>query len=100
MADDREPESEAAIAPPRAPLLLAKAIEDVRQELWRDADAAVGDAHLDMRPGFNEAQDDASTFRRELGRVREQVPHHLLQPLWIAGNRRRVRVDRGLEADV
>src|SRR5207247_2379650 len=86
MAHDREAEAEAAVATRARALRLAKAIEDVRQELRTDAGARVrhDDACL-ARPGF-EHHVDATARWRELDRVRQEVPDDLLEA---------VRIDRG-----
>ena len=44
MADDREPEPDTAVRACRRAVGLAKALEDVREEFGRDADAGVADA--------------------------------------------------------
>lgn len=48
MADDGQPEAEAAVAPRRGGVGLPEALEDVRQPLRVDADALVAD--LDAQP--------------------------------------------------
>jgi hypothetical protein len=51
----------------------------VRQEFARDAAAAVFDRDLHGARAADHADVDAPAVRRELDRVMEQVPEHLLQ---------------------
>ena len=73
---------------------LSKTVEDVRKETLVDADAGVRDDQLVhvCAPVHGEGHGPAG--RRELHGVREQVPDHLLQPVRIAGGRRRRRESR------
>ena len=43
---------------------------------------------------------ELAALRREFGRIRQKVPHHLLQPLEIARHRTGMRVEYGLNPDV
>ena len=74
-----------AVLARRTAVGLPETFEDVRQELRRDADAAIlhVDAHLAIVDGAT--QPDLATRRRELHRVGEDVAKHLLQPLGVAG---------------
>src|SRR6185503_14066597 len=80
VTHDRQPEAEPAIWPRRPGLGLAEALEDVRQEGSLDADAGVGDEEIDGAVALDPAQSHRhhAAARRELDRVGEQVPHHLL----------------------
>ena len=95
MADDRQPEPEPAVAPARAaPSADGTARTRTAETRAAMPDAGVGDAHLDVRARPREPQPRRGPpSRRELDRVREQVPHHLLQAVRVAGDRRRVRFD-------
>ena len=98
MPDDREPEAEAAGLARRSGIRLAKALEDVRQEIGADADAGVADDDLDVRVDALEPHLDPAALRRELDGVGQQVPHDLLQPIGIARDRTDARIEDGLEA--
>src|SRR5207247_10007413 len=100
VAHDVEPEPEAALRARRARVGLAKALEHVREELPRDAGAAV--AHGDDRARIValQAHVNAAADGRELDRVDQQVPDHLLQPARIALNRPGVGVDGRPQPDV
>ena len=91
VADDGEPETEAAAPPRRGAVGLAERLEDVWQEARRDALAGVGDANLRLAAGLNDVHVDAPAGRGELDGVREEVPHHLLEAVGVAedGDRRR-----------
>src|SRR5438128_3708762 len=77
----REAEPEAAVRARARAVALAERLEDVRNELRRDPDARVGDDDLDARLGARETHAHAAARRRELDRVREQVPDDLLQTI-------------------
>ena len=78
MAHDREAEAEPGLGARGRRVSLTEAVEDVRDELGVHAFAGVGDVDLDVRVDAGERQVDAPAFGRELHRVGEQVPHHLL----------------------
>src|SRR5439155_13066258 len=98
MTNDREPESQTAVGTRARAVGLPEAIEDVRQELGRDA--AAGVAHAKLRLGARplEADRDASVARRELDRGGEEVPDHLLQAGTVS-RERTGRVELRLERD-
>ena len=81
VLDDRQAETEAAVPARGGRISLLKALEDMREDVGRDALAAVGD--LDVRvtvhtPAATHAR--VPSRGRELDGVADQVPHHLLQP--------------------
>src|SRR5258705_12012543 len=84
VADDRETEADAAVRAGRAAVRLAKALEDVRQEIGRDADARIADDDFDVRVDALDADLHDPLFRCELHGGRNEVPHHLLQAVWDA----------------
>ncbi len=100
VADDRETEADAAVRARRAAVRLAKALEDVRQEIGRDADARIADDDFDVRVDALDADLHDPLFRCELHGVRNEVPHHLLQAVGIAGNRAGAGIENRLHADL
>jgi hypothetical protein len=64
FADDREAEAQAAVRPGGRVVRLPEAIEDVRQQLGRDARARVADADLDDVAVGPDVEADAPTARR------------------------------------
>ena len=86
VADDGEAQPETAGLSRRASVGLAKALEHMRQEIRPDADARVADDDLDVRVHAFEAHLHAAVLRRELHRVRHEIPDDLLQTTWIAGH--------------
>src|SRR6185436_16410811 len=82
----REPDAEPAELARRAGVRLPEALEDVRQVLGGDADAAVLHADHDRPVVAPRAQRDSAARRRELDRVRQQVPQDLLQPIAIGAD--------------
>ena len=100
VAHDGEPEAEPAVAARGGAVELAEAVEDVRQELGRDAGAVVGDDDLDVGVDPLEADLDLPRLGRELDGVREQVPHHLLQASGIARHRPGERIDHPAQLDL
>src|SRR5437899_733729 len=86
VLDDGQSEAEAAVRARRAAVALAETLEDQRKELAGDALAGVGDgdAHgVALR--LIGADRDRAARRRELHRVRKEIPDHLLQALGVAG---------------
>ncbi len=90
---DRQAEAEATARPLQRLLALDEALEDVRRELRRDADALVVDAQDGAVAVAAELDRDPLLGARELGRVGDQVADHLGQPHRIA-----VDPDRGARA--
>ena len=78
VAHDREPEPKAAGSPRQPGVRLRELLEDMREELGRDADAGVADHDLDVRMHAFEADLHTPPLRGELHGVREQIPHDLL----------------------
>src|SRR5215813_1501030 len=87
MTHDREPESEAAVRTRSRSIGLPETLEDVRQKVSRNARSCV--AHLDLHVNFilAEANVNRSSNRSKLRSIRQQVPHHLLQPIDVARDR-------------
>jgi hypothetical protein len=54
------------------------------QERGVDADAVVSHGNLHAIPRFADGHVDSTARPGELHRIREQIPHHLLQPIGIA----------------
>ena len=82
---DCQPESEAAVGARGAAVSLTEAFENVGEELARDARASVADDDACSAVGcFVDVNRDCAADRRELHRIREQIPDHLLQPVGIA----------------
>jgi RimJ/RimL family protein N-acetyltransferase/CheY-like chemotaxis protein len=66
---------------------LPEALEDVREELRGDALAGVADEDLDVRVDPLEAHLHPPAARRELDRVRHEIPRDLLQAIRVARDR-------------
>ena len=97
---DREPEAEPAVHARGRAVGLPEALEDVRQELGRDALAGVARPTISTCEFTRRERDlHAAALRRELDRVRQQVPDDLLQPVGVAGDERRRAGRARLEAD-
>ncbi len=99
VAHDREPDAEPAVRARGRRVVLAEALEDVRQKVRVDTGAGVVHDQLQVRVDSSENDVHASAFGRELDGVREQVPHHLLQALVVAGDDAGARVERRVQAD-
>src|SRR5881396_3163129 len=74
LADDREPEAEAAMAPRAGAVPLAERFEDVRQQRWRDSLARVAHDEAQGVVGAFELHLYSPAGWRELDRIRDQVP--------------------------
>ena len=86
VANDRQAQSQAARLAGRARLRLTKSLEDIGQEVRADAHPGVADDDFDVGVHTFEAHLHAPVLRRELHRVRHQIPDDLLQTAWIAGH--------------
>ena len=84
----------------RSGFSLAEALENERKKVRFDASAIVGNTYLDMRVHSFQHHLHAAALGREFDRIRQEVPHHLLQPLEIARHRTGMRVEYGLNPDV
>src|SRR3954469_7589918 len=66
-------------------LSLFKRVKNLIDCLGLNADAGIGNAHLDLvRRGIQSFDANAASFRGELHAVLKQVPENLLQPCRIA----------------
>ena len=98
MFDDGQPEAQSSIAAGDRAVRLMKAIEDVRQGIWPDARAIVGDRDFDLTLGAAKRDRNVAALRRELDGIGEQIPDHLLNPRRIPRDRPG-RFQRGLDDD-
>src|SRR5262245_26020699 len=96
LAHDREPHAETAVASIEPALALDEQIENARQELGRDADAAVLHAQHRLIAFGLDLHDDGAARRRVLQRIRQEVREHLLQPRAVTMNRRTAETQREL----
>ena len=96
----REAEPEPAVASRRRPLRLAEALEDVRQEISRDAAPVVLDDDPAVSVVLVQREADFAAARAELHRIREEVPDDLLEAIRIADDLDHVRIDLADDGDV
>src|SRR4030095_8635406 len=99
MADERQPDAEPALGARAAAVALPEPVEDERQELPIDADAAVADHDLQVRVDALKGDLDPASLRRELDGVHQEVPDNLLDPVRIAAERSRIGVDERLQPE-
>src|SRR4029453_3197595 len=99
MANEGEPDTEAALVPSAPALALLEAVEDERQQLAADAGAGVADHDLGVRVDALEGELDPAVSRRELHGVHQKIPDDLLQAIRIAVERSGVRIGEGLEPE-
>lgn len=78
------PEAQAAVPTTHGAARLPESIEHERQEHRGDADAAVGYRHFGIAFHLAQADLDVPALRRELERVRHEVPGNLLEAVTIA----------------
>src|SRR5262249_44854472 len=86
ILDERQAKSESAIPSRARRVGLAKAIKDLGQEIEGNPFASITHGDADVRNNALQPHKDASSLRRELDCVGEQVPDHLLQAGGITGN--------------
>ncbi len=99
VLDEGQPEPESAVRARAGAIALAEALEHVREEVRRDAVAGVGDDDLEVGIGPPQARLDAALPGGELHGIAEQVPHHLLEPVRIPGDRAGIGLSKHVEAD-
>ena len=78
---------------------LAKAIKNERQELQVDTFARVPHVHYELIVRAGHGYTDLTARRRELDRVRYQIPEHLLQPVRIGRDANPVVIEAGRDAN-
>ena len=86
VADDGQADAQAAVMSGAGGVSLAETIEDIGEELRIDADAVVGDFDLDIAALAGEADLDLAAAVGEFDGVGEEVPHHLLHAVGVAGH--------------
>src|SRR5688500_8975431 len=100
MAYDRQAEPEAAILFVRAAVALPEPIENERKEIFFDSRAAVTDRHFEMRVDVAKRDADTTVSRHKLNRVRNQIPHHLLQAYGISKHRSGAEIERHVHSEL
>ena len=81
---DRQPEPKPGVIARARAVALTESIEHVRKKLRRDADAVVGDAHLEIAADRPRRHADVAARRSELQRVAQKVDEDLLEPAHVA----------------
>ena len=96
--DQREPDAQPALRPVEAALALDEQIEDVREQVRRDAHARV--LHLEecVGPSAPDGHANAAAGLRVLERVGEQVGDDLLEPHAVGVDPHRHRLDAQRDA--
>src|SRR6185369_2460256 len=99
IADNRQAKTKAAVLARKPAVGLSETLEQMRHELRVDALAIVFHDDVDETPigAALEREPDMSAARGELDGVRQQVPHDLLKPVRVAGDRGKTGRDRNLE---
>ena len=78
---------------------LPEALEQPRKHRWLDAGTVVADGQTHVFPDARQPHCDSTAAWRELDRVGEKVPHHLLEALGIARDGAHLRAKPGFEED-
>src|SRR5437870_11942656 len=97
VADEPEADAEPAVATSASALALSQPIEDIRQDVGRDALSRVADDDLDVRAHALQLHLDPTVFRGELHGVLAQIPDDLLEPSRIAADQEAGRLQHRLE---
>ena len=92
LARDRQAEAQPAILPRETTVGLPKTLEDMRQELRRNAGAAIADHDLEVRVDAMQSHLHQAVTGREADGIRDQIPDHLLKTIGIPQNRSGRRV--------
>ena len=78
LADNGQPQSQPSMLARAAAVLLAEALENVRQKIGGNAFAVVGDGDAGAGIDAFDEHFNVADVRAELDGVGEEVPHHLL----------------------
>lgn len=97
--DDGESQAEPLRASVHLLILLTKRLEQVREESRFDATPGVPDRKLDVGVDAAQVHGHRAALRRELGRVAEQVCHHLPNARGSAEHHARAGRDGALQPD-
>src|SRR5262249_31232034 len=81
---ERKPKPETAELARRASVRLPESVKDERQIVPRDANPSVAEGDPDLAAAALALNGHAAARGCELDRVREDVPHHLMQAVAIA----------------
>lgn len=84
----------------RTAVRLAETVEDEREKARRDSFTGIAHRQLTVRVDAFEPHLHFPSARRELDRIREQVPDDLLEPVVIAGDLSGFRVEHSLDANL
>ena len=99
LLDDGQAEAEAAVRTTRGAVGLPEALEHVRQNVGRDADAVVAHADDDPVGVALDIDDDAPVGETELHGIGDEVPDDLLQAVGIGADDDRLRrIEREVDA--
>ena len=87
IADDGQAEAEAAVRARRGSVGLAERLENMREKIARDSAAGIGHDQANRGRRVLQLHRHLAARRRELDRVRQQVPDHLAQTIVVAEDR-------------
>ena len=87
MAHDPQPESQPPELPPRPAVSLAEAFEQMRSDFRLESNSRIADGQAYLLIVARKRDTNLAARRRELDRVRQQVPNHLLEAVGIDGDR-------------
>ena len=100
LAHERQSQPQSTGMPGARAVALPETIEHVRQQLGRDALPGVLDAAVpQMPPTLRKRNRDLAAGGGELQGIRQQVGHHLLQPVRIAAQLAGAWLDVGMQGD-
>ena len=94
-----EPDTEPGVPTRRSGIDLSKPLEDVWELVRRDPFSGVADRDLDVGICPLQVELHSSSARRELHRIHEEIPRHLLQTAGISHDRSGTRIEGRFESD-
>src|SRR5262249_15016275 len=93
VTHDGKPEPEAAVPSCESAVTLSKSVEHVRKEVLADSLARIGHGNDCLGPDSLQPDFDRTAVRRELDRIRQKIPDHLLDSTCIPQYDSDVRLD-------
>src|SRR6185369_59378 len=99
MPGDGETKPQPAMVPGGCAVSLPEPIEHVWQKLFPYAVPGIGNTDFNCSTKLQDLNANTPATVRKLHGIRQQIPNHLLQPILIAGNHRRRRIEISFDLD-
>src|SRR5262249_17430534 len=96
---DCQPKAKSCVLSRCSTFCLTEPIKHIGQEFGFNALSGIAHSDLDVRVDAFYADLNTSSPLRKFDRIREEIPHHLLESAGITGDRARIRIEYCLKPD-